>query len=553
MPDLSNALGVPSAESTMSRLALQCSSVDARLDAPSGLGPVGRQVTDVGSTLIAGSAQHQVQFWASRPDQCRLSSVELHVALTDNLDLAGQIYRQIRAVILSGSLRPGEVLPPSRELSARLAVSRTTVTVAYDRLVAEGFVTSRVGAGTFVNAVAIGEPSRSAVDGESCIGPVPRAVWAAVEEVEDLSSWAPAFDFRAGIPDVHLFPYKAWRRFIGREFTPANLGSGMYGDPAGYRYLRTAIAGHISVSRGVRATADDVIVTSGIQQALDLITRVLLAPGDCVAVEDPGYGPARRVFQAHGARIATVPVDAEGLVVEALPAEARLVYTTPSHQFPLGVVMSPRRRIGLLSWAARHQAVIIEDDYDSEFRYSGRPIEPLHALDQTGLVLYVGSFSKVMLPVLRIGFLLAPPPLRRDLRVARQVTDWHSPLPVQAALARFIDEGLLARHIRRMRKQYQPRHERIRQKLTAEFADTFEAIPSEAGLHLSAYAKTDSSDEVVEIVQKARSAGVGLFELKLFNARDGRPGLIFGYGGIPLEHIDEGLRRLRHLLARHRA
>jgi GntR family transcriptional regulator / MocR family aminotransferase len=202
------------------------------------------------------------------------------------------------------------------------------------------------------------------------------------------------------------------------------------------------------------------------------------------------------VFQAYGARIVTVPVDAEGLVVRDLPADARLVYTTPSRQFPLGVVMSPRRRADLLAWAARHHTIIVEDDYDSEFRYSGRPIEPVHALDQAGLVLYVGSFSKIMLPVLRIGFLVTPPPLRRDLRVARQVTDWHSPLPVQAALARFIDEGLLARHIRRMRKQYQPRHEHIKQILTADFADAFEVIPSEAGLHLSAYAKTSAGDEV---------------------------------------------------------
>jgi GntR family transcriptional regulator / MocR family aminotransferase len=474
--------------------------------------------------------------------------VELHVALCGHRDLAGQIYGQIRVAILSGSLRPGDALPPSRELSARLAVSRATVVVAYDRLYAEGFVTSRVGAGTYVNAVVTTALPPPSFESEPWNGPVARQVWSAIEELEDLSWWVPDFDFRAGIPDARRFPYQSWRRLIGREFTPAAIGTGMYGDPAGHYGLRTAIASHISVSRGVHARPDEIVVTAGIQQAMDLVSRVLLRSGDCVAVEEPGYGPARRVFEVNGARVVPVPVDVDGLVVEALPAEARLIYTTPTHQFPLGVVMSAQRRAELLTWAARNRAVVIEDDYDSEFRYTGRPIEPLRALDQRGLVLYVGTFSKVMLPVLRLGFLVAPPDLVRDLRVARQIADWHSPVPIQAALAKFIEAGLLARHVRRMRKTYQPRHERIRQILTTEFTDAVEVIPSEAGLHLTAYSKADTCDELRAHVEKAWDGGIGLFDLKVFGTDQGRPGLIFGYGGIPLEHIDQGLHRLRQLL-----
>jgi GntR family transcriptional regulator/MocR family aminotransferase len=308
----------------------------------------------------------------------------------------------------------------------------------------------------------------------------------------------------------------------------------------------------VGLSRGVRAGPDEVLITGGAQQALDLVGRVLIEPGCCVAVEDPGYPPPRHLFRSLGAQVVPVPVDAEGLVVAALPDEARLVYVTPSHQFPLGMPLSPARRAALLSWAARRDAVIVEDDYDSEFRFGGRPLATLHSQDQHGRVVYVGSFSKVLLPALRLGFLVAPPSLRRELRLARHLTDWHGPLPAQAALARFIDEGMLARHLRRMRRDYQARHQRIAATLQRRFADWLLPLPSLAGMHLCALFHRGGRALEREVARRANEAGIGLTRLSPLCTGTGpgaRAGLLLGYGAIPLERIDEGLRRLRACVA----
>ncbi|MGI8332390.1 PLP-dependent aminotransferase family protein [Actinomadura scrupuli] len=474
--------------------------------------------------------------------------MDLHVNLTDRRDLAGQIYRQIRSGVLDGLLRPGETLPPTRELAARLAVSRNTVSAAYDRLTAEGFLTTRVGAGTFVAAGLFAGPSAEgrARARRPARPPRPRAVWGTIPESPLAMADAPEFDFRAGSPDARLFPYQAWRRLLTREVSASAVPPGAHGDPAGHPALRAAIARHVGVSRAVPAGADDVIVTAGAQQALDLVARVLLAPGDTAAVEDPGYPPPRWLLATQGVRVAAVPVDAEGLVVDAIPAGARMVHVTPSHQFPLGLAMSLERRMALLAWAERQDAVIVEDDYDSEFRYGGRPIEPLHSLDRGGRVVYVGSFSKVLLPSLRLGFLVAPPSLREALRTARHIADLHGPLAEQGALAGLIDEGLLARHIRRMRGEYRRRHEHIGRVLARDFAEILEVVPSAAGLHLSALLPEGTDDRAV--VARAREAGVGLLPLSDFFAGRGRPGLLLGYGAIAPGRIEEGLARLRKAL-----
>src|SRR6266545_7457567 len=267
----------------------------------------------------------------------------------------------------------------------------------------------KVGAGTFVSTAIPQQPSDRA-DSDSAAGLLqPRAVWDTIPEPPNLAAVEPPFDFRPGMPDARMFPYETWRRLASRELRAAAVGTGAYGDPAGHAGLRAAIARHIGISRGVRADADNLIITNGIQQALDLIGRVLLDLGACVAVEDPGYPPPRALLASLGARVVPVPVDDDGLVVEALPDDARLVYCSPSHQFPLGMAMSLRRRMALLAWAARRGVAIVEDDYDSEFRFAGHPIEPLHSLDRDGRVIYVGSFSKSLLPSLRLGFLVAPP------------------------------------------------------------------------------------------------------------------------------------------------
>ncbi|MDN3351388.1 PLP-dependent aminotransferase family protein [Actinomadura sp. DC4] len=459
--------------------------------------------------------------------------MDFHVSLGDRRDLTGQIYRQLRAAILDGRLRVGDALPPTRELARRLGVARNTVAVAYDRLASEGFVTSRVGAGTFVHAT--GPASRRA----PASSPLrPRAVWDSLAPWPDWLDARPAYDFRVGLPDPRLFPYETWRRLTDREPGPA--------DPAGHARLRAAIARHIGVSRGVRAGADDVIVTNGIQQALDLVGRALLEPGDRVAVERPGYPPARMLFRSLGLRVVGVPVDAEGLRVDALPPDVRAVYVTPSHQFPLGMTMSLARRTALLEWAGRRNAAVIEDDYDSEFRYGGRPVEPLQNLDHSGLVLYTGSFTKVLAPRVRIGYLVAPASLRAALTTARFVTDWHSPAPAQAALARFIDDGDLARHVRRMRQEYEERHGLLLAALGRDFAGLLEPVPSAAGLHVSAFTATDPG----RAAERARAAGAQVHTLaEVSGDPDTRPGLALGYGAIPAARIGAGLRILHDALS----
>jgi GntR family transcriptional regulator/MocR family aminotransferase len=468
--------------------------------------------------------------------------VEVHVSLLGRGDLAGEIYRQLRAAIVAGRLRAGDQLPPTRELARRLSVSRGTVSVAYDRLSGEGFVTSRVGAGAFVSSWVDHGAPEPGTGGDALR---PRPVWDHIP-VAGAFAAAARYEFRTGLPDASRFPFQTWRRLMAAELRASAVGRGEYGDPAGHVGLRAAIARHLAVSRGVATTAGQVTVTSGTQQAFDLIARVLLAPGDRVAVEDPGYAPSRRLFESLGLAVTGVPVDGDGLVVDAIPASAKLVYVTPSHQYPLGTAMSLPRRTALLAWANRHDAAIIEDDYDSEFRYGGRPIEPLCTLDASGRVIYVGSFSKTMLPTLRVGFVVAPPALGGALRAAKYVTDWHTALPTQAALARFIDDGHLARHIRKMRGFYRRRHDLISQAIAGPpLSRHLVPVPSAAGLHVSATARAASADEMTAVAQRALAAGVAVQPLARFQiTQPPRAGLALGYGAIEAADIGEGLLRL---------
>jgi len=472
-----------------------------------------------------------------------------HVSLIGRRDLSGEIYRQLRCAILDGRLRLGDRLPSSRELARSLAVSRMTVTVSYERLAGEGFVTSRVGAGTVVSQHAAHtwrDGGRDCADGALR----PRPVWDSIS-LPTVFAKSATFDFRSGIPDASLFPHRTWRRLTSRALRAEGAVAGGYGDPQGHRDLREAISRHIGLSRGVAASADDVLVTNGTQQALDILARVLLKPGDHVAVEDPGYPPPRRLFQALGLRVVAVPVDRDGLVVDALPRRIRLVYVTPSHQYPLGVSMTLQRRRALLAWADRNDAAIVEDDYDSEFRFGGRPREPLQTLDGAGRVIYVGSFSKTLLPGLRLGFLVTPPSLRLAVQKAKHVTDWHTATPVQTALADFIDGGGFARHVRRMARVYRTRHEMLVNALTRELADHLELIPSNAGLHVTALALKASTRETAAVARRAADAGVAIQTLASFAVGAAAPaGIVLGYGAIPTGRIEEGFHRLRRCIDR---
>lgn len=467
-----------------------------------------------------------------------------HVSLVGRKNLSREIYRQLTRAILDGRLRPGDRLSPSRELAEALDVSRMTVNVAYERLAGEGFITSRQGAGTFVSELISRrtgkQRSRGAIQA--------RAVWDSVEPTQVFGSTPERirYDFRTGHPDTTHFPHRAWQRAVVQALLASESSSGDYGDPAGLRGLREAVARQIGFSRGVEAVGEDIVITGGTQQALDLITRVLLAPGDTIAVEEPGYGPPRLLFEAMGYRVVGVPVDDEGLVVAALPRGTRAVYVTPSHQYPLGVAMTLRRRQALLEWAERANAAIIEDDYDSEFRFGGRPLEPLQSIDANGRVIYVGSFSKTMMPMLRLGFLVAPPSLRKALRNAKYLADWHTSILTQAALARFMEDGAFARHLRKMTGVYRERRAIIAESVEREFGDELTLLPSEAGLHVAVLTRRASAGQVEKIARRAAGRGVALHLLWPRGVNSaGQAGLMLGYGAIPTSKIKEGLRVLR--------
>lgn len=488
--------------------------------------------------------------------------MELHVSLAGRGDLATRIYRGLRAAVAEGRLRPGDRLPATRQLAARLEVARGTVATAYERLVAEGVLVSRVGAGTFVaDELPASRPARRRRGTAGTLRPRADWVWQPSPTSEGPP---PEHDFRVGIPDATLFPFETWRRLLVGETRLRANSAGTYAGPAGHAGLRDAVARHVGTARSVPATADDVVVTSGTQQALDLVGRVLLAPGDVVAVEEPGYPPARALFASLGARVVGVPVDAEGLAVDALPEGARLVYTTPSHQFPLGTAMSPARRAALLAWAEAHDAAIVEDDYDSEFRYSERPLDPLASLDTGGRVLYVGTFSKTMLPALRIGFVVAPPSLRPALLAARQLSDGHGPMATQAALARFMDDGLLARHVRRATAVYAVRHATVVGALHELAADLhaddlgvgLEVVPGAAGLHVCAVLSTTSdagsgagsgaaealSRAVDRTVASVGRRGVALEALSRYCGEEApQPGVVVGYGAATTASVAPGM------------
>jgi GntR family transcriptional regulator / MocR family aminotransferase len=485
--------------------------------------------------------------------------VDLPLDLHDRHDLTGQLYRQLRAAIVDGRLAAGARLPSTRDLARRLEVSRKTTLDVFDRLAAEGYLRTRAGDGTFVAdglARVPGEPSGA--DSRETTPPAgtplaaPNERWDALPA--NLAMPPPAqpqrYDFRGGVTDKQRFPFDDWRRCFHHALREQARSPGDYRDPAGEMPLRLAIARYVAASRAVVCDAQDVLVTQGAQQALDLLARVLVRPGDVVAVEEPGYPPARAAFAALGARVEPVPVDAHGLIVDRLPAQARFVYVTPSHQFPLGMPMSLERRIALLEWAQHRQAIVVEDDYDCEFRFDGRPMEPLKSLDRTGRVAYVGTFSKTIFPELRIGYLVPPRPLNPALRKAKQLNDWHTCTLTQVALAQFMHGGGFGRHLRRLHKHYDARRRLLVAHLNGGLARWFEPIVPAAGIHLTARLR-DGLDEAT-VIAAARDASIGLYGIQPFHA--GRPtarGIVFGYGGIDAEDIDAALGLLATVLAEH--
>ena len=470
-----------------------------------------------------------------------------------------QLYEGLRRAILSGMLGAGSRLPSTRTLAAELGVSRTTVVTAFEGLLAEGYLEGKVGSGTFV-AGSLPDDLLSVGPKAGC-GPAPVRAGRGLSERGTLLAATPTSvvrdrgaprAFRPGVPALDEFPHAAWRRISGKVWRRPPGGLLGYGDPAGYRPLREAIAGYLGAARAVRCVAEQVIVVSGSQQALDLAARVLLDPGDAAWVEDPGYMGARGALAGAGARLVPVPVDGEGLGVAAGVVRepgARLACVTPSHQYPLGVTMSLGRRLELLGWANRSGAWVIEDDYDSEYRYTGRPLEALQGLDSSaeGRVIYIGTFSKVLFPALRLGYLVVPPDLTGAFTAARELTDRHPPTAEQAVLADFIVEGHFLRHLRRMRALYAERQATLVEEAGRELAGLLDVRPAGAGMHLVGRLPEGVDDR--ESSRRAAERGVEAPPVSLYGGvPQGHGGLMLGYAAVGEAETREGVRRLAEAL-----
>lgn len=368
------------------------------------------------------------------------------------------LYAALRAEILDGRLRPGARLPATRDFAQQYGLSRGTIVSAFEQLHSEGYVEGAMGSGTYVSKVLpddLLQVARGAGAESSARRKQPRRVADYGRRVDLFAGFEirPSRAFRANLPALELFPTSLWAQLTARRWRRASASLLLGCDPLGYRPLREAVADYLGASRGVKCAAEQVAIVSGVQEALDLSARLFLNPGDRVCMEDPGYPGAAIAFEAVGAKIAAARVDDEGMELrDSVLHGARLVYVTPGHQFPLGITMSLARRLELLEWARKSGALILEDDYDSEYRYSGRPVPAMQGLDRNGLVLFAGSFSKVLFPSLRLGYLVIPADLLDYFAAAISVTSRHAPLLEQAVLCDFITEGHFGRHLRRMRE-----------------------------------------------------------------------------------------------------
>lgn len=465
-----------------------------------------------------------------------------------------QIHRQLRLAIEQGRLPPGTAVPSSRALAADLKVARATVVLAYDHLRAEGWLDARGGSATRVARVSDLKP-----DGHSRPAtkvPMRRreisARGRAIVETHTRTVMPPPFfegprPFATGQPAVDLFPSDVWGRLLSKRWQrspPRALG---YGDPRGLKDLREAIASYVGRARGLPCTADEIVITQGAQHGLDLMARVLLDPGDAVWIEDPGYTGARMAFVAASARVIPVPVDSEGLRVDAgirRAPDARLAFVTPARQMPLGGVMSEARRRALLAWAAADdRRWILEDDYDSEFRYAARQAGALKALDESGSVVHVGSFTKLLFPSLRLGYLVVPPSLLDACVAARHAQDFSSPYLEQAALADFLGEGHFDRHIRRVRTAYRARLEALQTAVAAEMEGMATLEPADAGRAVVLWLEQGLTESAA--MAAAAAAGVSVTPLSRFCIEPStREGLVLGYGGLRERDIRDGVRRL---------
>ncbi len=472
-----------------------------------------------------------------------------------------QIYDGIRAAIVENQLKPGVRLPSSRDLAETLGVSRNTIMNAVDQLIAEGYLETRTGAGTFVTT--------SLPDDLPGLFARPQVDTPQTHALRDIADRAEIHrdskttDFRytprseyaffVGTPDLDAFPFHIWAQMTARHYRYTPPGDfNYYPSAAGYRPLREAIAEYLQTSRALRCEPEQVIIVSGSQQALHLAAHILLDPGAVLWMEDPGYGGARGAFNDSGVQMIPIPVDAEGMDIDYAIAHAppaRAVYITPSHQFPLGHTMSLARRLRLIQWAQEQGAWIVEDDYDSEFRYGGHPVAALQGLDRHQRVIYAGTFSKVLFPALRLGYLVVPLDLVTAFVSARRVIDQHPPLIPQAVTAEFIRSGHFMRHIRRMRKTYSHKRDVLLDGLSQALGDWLRPIACDSGMHITALLPDAIDDVALALACAANHVDVLPLSPYYQNRANVMRGLVIGYAAASPDAIQRGIERLTQACA----
>ena len=484
--------------------------------------------------------------------------MDLAIVLDSNTNqsLQQQLYEELRRAILSGRLPQGQRIPSSRSMAKSLGISRTTVTQSYEQLLSEGYLQTVVGSGTFVCTHLPDDLLHSTpVESAQSIPrlPIKLSKYAEALAKTNVITTEPhvPISFRYGRPAFDQFPIKLWRKLLSRHCRTNLTWLDYASDLLGYKPLREAIARYLTRFRAVQCEPDQILITNGTQQSLYLMMRLLIDPGDAIALENPGYLSARRIFLTQGAKLLPVAVDESGLVVKELANYSteliKLVYVTPSHQFPTGATLSLPRRLELLTWAQQTGTLIVEDDYDSEYRYGDRPIPALQGLDRTHSVCYLGTFSKVLFPSLRIGYLVLPSNLVSLFAHAKWLSDRQLPLLEQQVLTDFIEEGHLERHIRQMRSHYDYCRQVLVQALNFHFGDQVKILGEKAGIHLMVRLHTNLSDE--EIIHRAAQASVGMISAQPCYLKAHHPGeFIFGYSELNEQQLQEGIRRLAQVL-----
>jgi len=485
---------------------------------------------------------------------------------TSKVPLYRQLYRDLRRAILSSQLLPAMRLPATRTLADELGLSRNTVQSAFDQLKDEGYLNSHVGSGTYVaqelpddlnrvrgqnhlrRSVRPNAPRRLGPPDESQLSE--RGKLLTDLQLSFFQAGGQPRAFQPGLPALDAFPLDTWSRLTSRRWRSVPGASLGYRQTAGYPALREALSEYLQDSRGVHCSPEQVIIVSGTQQAITLTAHVLLDPGDRVWIEDPGYPRATGAFRWAGAETIPTPLDEEGLDLEAAHArgaDARLAYVTPSHQYPLGMTMSLSRRLQLLAWAERSDAWILEDDYESEYRYEGRPIAALQGLDNAGRVIYAGSFSKVLFPALRLGYLVVPPALVRPFLAAKSLIARSPPLAPQMIVTDFMTEGHFARHLRRMRTLYADRQSALVEALEQTVGDLLTVHSEKAGLHLTAFFRDSCSGRAVSAALQDRDIVAPPLSFYASEPLD-RDGLVLGYGAASKDDIQKGVHELKQTL-----